>query len=135
MRTNWNLVREMMNAGIDACERIEATGFDEFDRDATVNVNGQPVSVHDLLISAWTYPENIRYQVIRERHDQNVNLDYVPETARILTALAQVGAELIKAGDMAQVESSVQKMVQWFQSHASPSIEQAIADRRNLKQD
>ena len=97
MKTDWNLIRDMIGAAIDACERIEAAGYSESDRDATVDIGGQRVSVHDFLVSAWTLPENLRYQIIRERHVQVANLAYVPETARILVATAQASIELIGA--------------------------------------
>ncbi|MFK4259842.1 hypothetical protein [Agrobacterium tumefaciens] len=58
MKTDWNLIREMMGAAIDACERIEAAGYTENDRDASIDVGGQQVSVHDFLVDAWTLPEN-----------------------------------------------------------------------------
>lgn len=70
MKTDWNVIRGMMNAAINACERIEASGYAETDRDATINVGGQQVSVRDMLVSAWTYPENLRYQIIRQRHEK-----------------------------------------------------------------
>ncbi|MCR8547673.1 hypothetical protein M4578_07525 [Salipiger sp. P9] len=130
MKTDWNLIREMMSAAIDACERIEAAGYTESDRDATIDVAGQQVSVHDFLVSAWTLPENLRYQIIRERHDQAADLPYVPEAARILVAISQASAELIGAGDTAPAGDGIQKMIQWFGDHAAPSVEQAIADRR-----
>ncbi|WP_244561531.1 hypothetical protein [Ensifer aridi] len=97
MNTDWNLIRSMMDAAIDACERIEAAGYSESDRDAMVKIGDQQVSVHEFLISAWTLPENIRYQIIRERHDKVADLPYVPEAARILVAMAQASAELIGA--------------------------------------
>lgn len=59
-----------MSAAIDAFERIEAAGYTENDRDATIDFEGQEVIVHDFLVSAWTLPENVRYQIIHERHDQ-----------------------------------------------------------------
>lgn len=130
MKTDWNLIREMMGAAIDACERIEATGYSEKDRDASIDVGGQQVSVHDFLVTAWTLPENVRYQIIRERHDQATDLPYVPEAARVLVAMAQASAELISTGDTSPAEDGIQKMVQWFRNHAAPGIEQAIADRR-----
>jgi hypothetical protein len=130
MKTDWNLIRSMMSAAIDACERIETAGYNESDRDAMVNVGGQQVSVYDFLISGWTLPENIRYQIIRERHDKAADLPYVPEAARILVAMAQASAELIGAGEAAPAEDGIQKMIQWFGNHAAPSVEQAIADRR-----
>lgn len=130
MKTDWNLIREMMGAAIDACERIEATGYNENDRDATIDVGAQKVSVYDFLVSAWTLPENLRYQIIRERHDQATDLPYVPETARILVAMAQASAELIGVGDTAPAGNGIQKMIQWFENHAAPGVEQAITDRR-----
>lgn len=130
MKTDWNLIRTMMGAAIDACERIEATGCTEHDRDATIDVEGQKVSVHDFLVSTWTLPENIRYRIIRERHDKATDLPYVPETARILVAMAQAGAELIGAGEPAPAEGDIRKMIQWFADHAAAGIERAIADRR-----
>jgi hypothetical protein len=130
MTTDWNLIRDMMNAAIDACERVEAAGYTESDRCATINVQGRKVSVHDFLISAWTLPENIRYQIIRERHDKGANLPYVPEAARILIAMAQASAELIGAGTVAPAGNEVRSMVSWYGNHAAPHIEQAIAEQR-----
>ncbi len=130
VKTDWNLIRAMMGAAIDACERIEAAGYTENDREAAIDIGGQRVSVHDFLVSAWTLPENLRYQIIRERHDQAADLPYVPETARILIATAQASAELIGAGETTPAGNGVQKMIQWFADHAAPGIEQAIADRR-----
>lgn len=130
MKTDWNLIREMIGAAIDACERVEAAGYTEADRDATIDVGGQQVSVQDFLVSAWTLPENLRYQIIRERHDKAADLPYVPEAARILVATAQASAELIGAGDKSPARDNIQKMIQWFGTHAAPGVEQAIADRR-----
>ncbi|HEV2570630.1 hypothetical protein [Methylocella sp. CPCC 101449] len=130
MKTDWNLIRAMMGAAIDACERIEAAGYTENDRDAAIDIGGQQVSVHDFLVSAWTLPENLRYQIIRERHDQAADLPYVPETARVLVATAQASAELIGAGEMTPAGDGIQKMIRWFGDHAAPSIEQAVAARR-----
>jgi len=130
MKTDWEQIRGMMNAAIDACERIEATGYVAADRDATIDVRGQAVSVHDLLVSAWTYPENIRYQIIRERHAKEADLAYVPETARILIAMAEAGAELIQAGDATPARENIQTMIAWFGNHAAAGIERAVSDRR-----
>ncbi|MNL81926.1 hypothetical protein D3C87_2091720 [compost metagenome] len=54
----------------------------------------------------------------------------MPETARILLAMAQASAELIGAGKTAPADIGIQAMIQWFGSHAAPGIERAIADRR-----
>jgi len=130
MNTDWDLVRSMMNAAVDACERIEKSGYGEHDRDATVEIDGRQVSVHDFLVSAWTLPENLRYQIIRTRHDAGDDMAYVPETARILVAMAQAAAELIGAGDDTQVSAEIRKIVGWYGDHAAPGIEKAIGERR-----
>lgn len=130
MKTDWDLLRSMIGAALDACERIETSGYDERDRDAVVELDGRQVSVHDFLVSAWTLPENLRYQVIRMRHDAGDDLAYVPETARILIAMAQAAAELIGAGDDAAVSAEMRRIVGWYRDHAMPGIEKAIHDRR-----
>ena len=130
MKTDWNVIRGMMNAAINACERIEASGYAETDRDATINVGGQQVSVHDMLVSAWTYPENLRYQIIRERHEKETDLPYVPETARILLAMSQAAAELVNAGDVTPAQEKVREMIAWFDNHLVPGIESATATRQ-----
>jgi len=129
--TDWNLIRDMMAAAIDTCERVEAAGYDEDDRDAVANVGGVDVSIQDFLTSAWTYPENIRYAIIRERHDQADDRAYVPEASRILIAMAQAAAEIIGSHQpKAPAEDDIRKMVTWFDRHAVPGIEKAIANRR-----
>lgn len=130
MTTDWDQIPAMMNAAIDTCERIEASGYSAADRDATVAVNGQEVSVGDILASAWTYPENLRYAILRARHEAGADLAYRPETARILVAMAEAGAELIGAGETRPAARDIQAMVDWFRDHAAPSLERAIADRR-----
>ncbi|WFS69296.1 hypothetical protein CFBP4996_25290 [Agrobacterium leguminum] len=74
----------MLIAAVDACERVAALHYAETAREATIDIGGQKVSVHDFLVTAWTYPEKLRDQVIRERLDTGVDLRYVPEAARIL---------------------------------------------------
>lgn len=48
-KTDWNSIRGMLNAAIDACERIEALDYAETAREATIDIGGQKVSVHDFL--------------------------------------------------------------------------------------
>lgn len=130
VKTDWNMIKEMMNAAIDACEKIEKTGYAAGDRDATINIGGQDVSVHDMLVSAWTYPENLRYQIIHERHYTDADLTYVPETARILLAMSQAASELVNAGNKAPAQKQLHEMIAWFNSHLAPSVENAISVRR-----
>jgi hypothetical protein len=129
-RTDWALVRKMMNAAIDFCETVEVSGYDEADRDAEIVVGGQPITVQDILTSAWTYPEALHYAIIRNRHDADDNVAYVPETARILRAMADAAAETIGAkADVATAETT--RMLSWFEEHAGPSLMAAIHARRS----
>lgn len=130
MKTDWNSIRGMLNAAIDACERIEALQYAETDREATIDIGGQDVSVHDFLVSAWTYPEKLRYQIIRERHDIGVDLPYVPEAARILLAMSQAAIELVDAGEVTPAKQDIQQMIKWFEKDLVLGIERAIATHR-----
>ncbi|CAN2533450.1 hypothetical+protein [Methylocapsa aurea] len=130
MNTDWNLIRKMLDAAVDACEQIEAAGYCEADRGATTNVRGQDVSVWEFLISAWTLPENVRYRIIRERHERDADLPYVPESARIIMSMAQACAELIGAAEARPAEAEIQQMIHWYEAHAVPGIKRAIEDER-----
>lgn len=130
MKTDWDSIRAMLNAAVDACERIEALRYAEADREATIDIGGQEVSVHDFLVSAWTYPEKLRYQIIRERHDTGDDLPYVPATARILLAMSQASIELVNAGEVTPAKYDIQQMINWFEEDLVPGIERAIATRR-----
>lgn len=130
MKTDWELVRAMMASAIDTCERLEELGLSEGDREAVANVEDQRVSVFDILTSAWIYPETLRYQIIRQRHEMALDQAYVPETARILVNVAQACAELIGAGKPAPADHTCRKMAVWYRVHATPLVERAIADRQ-----
>src|SRR5262245_53200974 len=84
LKTDWNLIRDALNAAIDSCENLENIGYSEEDRGKTIDIGGRLVSVQDFLVSGWTIAEHARYQVIRERHEKRDDLPYVPETSRIL---------------------------------------------------
>jgi len=120
----------MINTAINACEQIESVGYSESDREATTSVQGHDVSVFEFLISAWTLPENVRYQIIRERHAKGADLPYVPEAARIITTMAQACGELIGAADASPAQADIEKMIRWYDAHAIPSIKRAIDDNR-----
>lgn len=130
MKTDWELVRAMMASAIDACERLEELELNEGDREAVANVEGQQVSVFDILTSAWTYPETLRYQIIRQRHEMALDQAYVPEAARILVNVAQACAELVGSGKPAPADDMCRKMAVWYREHATPLAERAITDRQ-----
>ncbi|CDY75200.1 hypothetical protein BGLT_04098 [Caballeronia glathei] len=127
MKTDWDLIREMMNTAIDACEQIEAMGYAERHRGIAVEVGGQAVSVQDFIVSAWTFPENIRYRIIRERHDSHADLPYVPEASRIMNAMARACGELIGGAHARPADAAIREMLQWYRAHAVPHLRQAIA--------
>jgi len=129
MSTDWELVRSMMASAIDACERLETLGVNEHDRATTVEINGQIVSVFDIMTSAWTYPESLAYQIVRHRHEAGTDQPYVPETARILANVAGACAELIGAGRSAPLERECRAMVRWYDEHALPGVELAVRAR------
>jgi hypothetical protein len=126
MTTDWNTVRAMMACAIDTCEQLESMGYRERHRDLRIDVGGQAVSVQEFLVSAWTYPENLRYAIIRERHDRGADLPYVPEAARILMAMAAACAELVGASEAQPAANSVRQMIGWYHDHAVPRLRQAI---------
>lgn len=99
MKTDWDQIRQLLNTAVDVCETIDALDITESDRPRTLTVNGHPVSIYDYLTSAWTYPENLRTNIIRARHAQDGDQSYQPETARILQNVAAVCAEFIGAAD------------------------------------
>ena len=126
MKTDWQQIRDMMSTVIDSCEQLEAAGLSEEHRAATVHINGVDYSVQEFLISAWTLPENIRYQIIRERHDAGNDLPYVPEAARILVAMAQACAELVGARNSAPAKTAIEGMQHWYKAYAVPHMIAAI---------
>lgn len=127
METNWNLIREALNAAIDSCEKLEQAGYAEHHRSITIDVGGQRANVRDFLVSAWTLAENARYEVIRERHDQGLDLPYVPETSRILVAVAAACAELVGAGKSPPAEAFMRGMIDWYRNHFDTHVGKAIS--------
>jgi len=127
MKTDWDLIREVLNAAIDSCEGLERSGYTEEHRNQTVDVSGQQISVQEFMISAWTLPENARYEVIRQRHEKNLDLPYVPESARILVAVAAACAELIGAGEAPPAEQYMRGMINWYRNHFDPNVQRAIS--------
>lgn len=131
MPTDWNLIRELMAAVIDSCEQIEAAGLTEQDRGLTIDVSGQKVSVQDLMVSAWTLPENLRYQIIRNWHDKGSVLPYVLETARAIVKMAEACSELVGAGDIKPAEAEARSAIRWYREHAGPQILRISAEARS----
>ena len=130
MSTDWNLIREMMAAVIDSCEQFEAAGYTELDRSLTVDISGQKVSIYEIMVSAWTLPENLRYRIIRERHERGVDLSYIPEGSRAIVRMAEACSELIGIGEAKSAEAEARSAIQWYRAHAVPHVQRAIATAR-----
>lgn len=126
MKTDWNLIRSMMETAIGACEQMESMGYNESHRHLSIETSQGPVTVFDLMVSSFTYPESVRYQIIRERHDAGADQPYVHEFSRLLVAMAQASAELVGGKDSAPASASLEQMLAWYKDLALPNLRQAI---------
>ena len=139
MTTDWTLVRELMTAAIDACEAADRLALAAEDRGLPT---GSGASVWDVLTSAWTYPENVQYAVVRARHDLADDAPYRHELGRPLVAAAAVCAELVGATrlddsprtvdgtDAPSVRRTVTQLADWYREQMVPQLARA-ADRRS----
>lgn len=141
MSTDWELIRNLMNAALDACQTVDRLNIDLNDHAKTTEVNGQNVSVSDFLQSAHTYPEALRYSIIRSRHDLGDDTPYTPETARILVNVAKACAELIDARELniattgvhpqltaktQSIRQEVDGLARWYGEHFSPRLTEIL---------
>ena len=130
MTTDWNLIRELMNSVIDACEAIDELVLTANDRDAPTGAG--PSNVYDVLQSAWTYPENARYAVICSRHDLGDDKHYTPESARAIVHVAQLCGELVGASNAETIQKPAREVAQWYREQMTPQITKAIDAKRGL---
>lgn len=142
--TDWALVRELMNTAIDACEAAERLQLSEGDRSLPTGTDR--VVVWEVLTSAWTYPENLQYAVIRARHRLEDDVPYRLEFARVLRQVGAVCGELVGAsrldesvpaggriGDTRSIRKMVKGLVTWYQEQMVPQLTQAAASRSVAK--
>ena len=87
-----------------------------------LRINERDVSHFDLVTSAWVMPENLRYQIIRERHDRDDNLAYTRETSRVIVAMAQAAGELVEAKTSTPAADQIQRAIRWYDESATPTI-------------
>jgi hypothetical protein len=137
MTTDWALVRTLMDAAISACEQVDRLGLKESDRMLPTGTGN--VVVWDVMTSAWTYPENVRYDVVRARHRLGEDAAYPPECARVLREAASVCAELVGAsrldeaaaagGDQAarrSIRALVEGLAVWYRDQMVPQLTRAV---------
>lgn len=123
MKTNWSLIRKLMNSAIDACETVDQLGVTEENRADTFIENEKlSATMWDYLQSSWTYPENLTYTVIRARHDLKQDKAYTNELGRTLVAVGHLCSELIDAQDMKTKVSDVDP----FRMKDASSLEEMI---------
>ena len=134
MATDWALVRTVMAAAIDACEAAERLGIGERDRALPT---GTGASVSDVLTSAWTYPENVKYEVVRARHRLGDDAPYRPELARAIRGAAAACAELVGATRLDDevpddgesggrpIRAKMERLAAWYREQMVPQLERA----------
>ena len=136
MATDWALVRRVLGAAVDACEAAERLGLRPEDRALPT---GSGASVWDVLTSAWTYPENVQYAVVRARHDLADDAPYRLELGRPLVAAAAVCAELVGATRLDEaprgaasaptVRQTVERLAAWYREQMVEQLARAAAHR------
>jgi hypothetical protein len=99
MTTDWQLIREAMNATIDACEALEAlevTAREKGDPEVRWGDYETGVSVGDFFTRFWQYPEGAQRDIIRLRASLDVgDQKHLSELARALIYTAAACAEVI----------------------------------------
>ena len=117
----------MMSAAIDACERLDHSGYGESDLAATAEVNGTGVSIGDVLESAVTYP----VLVIKSEPDEASDPASGNAERRIVIAMTKAAASLVGDGrPSAEVRQDIVRMLEWFDGHAVETVHRALAGQR-----
>ncbi|PRG00288.1 hypothetical protein [Burkholderia ambifaria] len=143
MPTDWNQVRSLIGAAIDACETYENLEPKEEDREIELSVG--EVKVFELVTSAYTFAENTRYSIIRTRHRGGFDNRYVPEAARILRAVTHAAIELIGAApgmtngraspslqekeSRQELKTQVDAMISWYRDFFAVELRRALEKR------
>jgi hypothetical protein len=96
MSTNWNLIREVMNGTIDACEAIEQQAPNLWAGEYEARSEYQDdVCVGDFLNRFWQYPEGAARDIVRLRSRLGEDQKTPSEIARALVQAAIACAEAI----------------------------------------
>lgn len=151
--TDWQLVRDLLAAAVDACEATERLGLTDEDRALPTGTG--PVAVGDVLASAWTYPEHVRYAVVRARHALGADAPYPSELARAVREVGALCAELVGAGEVGDapprigaardvhaagsaepagapapsIRRQVRALAAWYREEMAPQLARAATDR------
>ena len=102
MATNWQLIREVMNGVIDACEAVEKLNPDLFAGEYEARSDYQnDVCVGDFLNRFWQYPEGAARDIVRLRSHLGADQKHPSEVARALVQAATACAETVGLSDAA----------------------------------
>ena len=100
MPTDWNLIREVMNGTIDACQAIEKVGPDVRKGEYEARSDYQSdVNVADFLHRFHDYPHGSQRDIIRIRSHLGCDAKHLSEIARALVNTAKACAESIGVSD------------------------------------
>jgi hypothetical protein len=100
MPTDWQLIRDVLNRVIDACEAIDRQRPDLQSEEYEARSDYQPdVSVGDFMNRLWRYPEGASRDIIRIRSRLGADQKHLPEVARALVNSAVACAETIGLED------------------------------------
>lgn len=147
MATDWKLVRRLVNSALDACEALDHLEITDDERSTAVRAaNGQTAgTVWDALQSAHIFPENVRYMVIRGRGQLGDSAPFVQPVSRVLQQTGLLAAELVGSQQLQvpikgidpyspereqSLESVIENLATWYESHLVPNVEIALANAR-----
>ena len=145
MRSNWKLIRELVNAAIDSCELAESLDIKDEEWPATMKVKERDVSAWDFLQSSWRYPENLRDCLVRARHGLGEDRKYTDELQRTLTLTGMLAAELVGLEKFSQpvlgvdpyhpdqaqsAQHLVQGLIDFHRQHLIPNLPKLISSFR-----
>ena len=95
-KSDWPLIRSVLNGVIDACEAMEGLAPDLWAGEYEARSDYQPdVCVGDFLTRFWQYPEGSQRDIVRIRSALSVDAKHPPEVARALVCAAMACAESV----------------------------------------
>jgi hypothetical protein len=151
MATDWKLLHRLVNSALDACEALDQLEITDDERSTAVRAaNGQTAgTVWDALQSAHIFPENVRYMVIRGREQLGDSAPFVQPVSRVLQQTGLLAAELVGSQQLQvpikgidpyspereqSLESVIESLAAWYESHLVPNLESALANARGGEQ-
>lgn len=147
MATNWQLIRRLVDSALDACESLDRLEITDNERSVLSTVDGKSAAtVWDALQSAITFPENVRYTVIRGRGQLCDAAPFVQPLSRVLQQVGALVAELVGAQQLQapvkgadpywpereqSIAAAVEDLALWYENYLVPVIGEALANARS----